>query len=354
MLSGRFANQQNQAGAPTVNHSSKSISKEGDVLKERINARIRPDLERIETQLEQCLSSAVPLISLVARYIIRSGGKRLRPLLMILAARLCGYEGTEDAVLSVVFEFIHAASLLHDDVVDHAEVRRNKPAANTIWGNPAVVLVGDYLYSKSFLMAIAHNDIRILDVLSETTTLMAEGEVLQLIHSDDMEITEAEYIEVITRKTAVLISAACRIGAIFGKGTPEQVESLRAYGYHMGVAFQLADDALDYTGSVEELGKPVGNDIQEGKATLPLICALRNGTPEDRIRLREIFSADTIEAADFAAVKEIVSHSGGLDYTVALALEHVRRAREALQGFTSGPALDTLLDMADYVVCRRS
>jgi octaprenyl-diphosphate synthase len=282
-----------------------------------------------------------------------SGGKRLRPLLMILAARLCGYQGNHDAPLSVVFEFLHAATLLHDDVVDHAEFRRNKPAANVIWGNPAVVLVGDFLYSKSILMTVGYDNVRILEVLSETTTKMAEGEVLQLIHADNLEIDEEEYLEVITRKTAVLISAASQIGAIFGSGAPGQEEALRSFGLNLGIAFQLIDDTLDYTGDAKELGKPIGNDIQEGKATLPLICALKNGRPAQKKRLREIFSTEEIPHEDFCEAKEIVTRSGGIEYTQNLAVRHVLKAKEAIQVFPPHPTKEILTDIADYVICRR-
>lgn len=323
-------------------------------IKERIYARIRPDLARIEAEINRHLTTNVPLISVVGRYITGSGGKRLRPLLMILSARLCGYEGDNDAPLSVVFELLHASSLLHDDVVDHAEFRRSKPAANTLWGNPAVVLVGDFLYSKSILMTVGYNNIRILEVLSETTTKMAEGEVLQLVHSDNLEIDEKEYLEVITRKTAVLISAACQIGALFGGGGPAEEEALRVYGHNLGISFQLTDDALDYTGNANELGKPVGNDIQEGKATLPFICALRNARPAEKKRLREIFSSDEIPPEIFAEVKDVVARSGGIEYTQCLAAEHVAKAKEALRIFPDHPSKEILLDIADYVICRRT
>lgn len=322
-------------------------------IKERIYNRIRPDLERIEAEIDRQLNTSVPLISVVGRYIMGSGGKRLRPLLMILSARLCGYTGNSDVPLSVVFEFIHAASLLHDDVVDHAELRRNNPAANTIWGNPAVVLVGDFLYSKSFLMTVGYDSVPIMQVISETTTKMAEGEVLQLVHADNLEITEAEYLEVITRKTAVLISAACRIGAIFaGAGSTEE-KALNSYGHNLGIAFQLIDDTLDYTGESQELGKPVGNDIQEGKATLPLISALETGRAADRKRLRDIFSADEISPEDFSEVKELVTRSGGIDYTKQLAIKHVHKAKEALNIFPEHATKEVLTDIADYVICRR-
>jgi len=322
-------------------------------IKERIYAQIRPDLDRIEAEIHVQLTTSVPLISRVGQYILGSGGKRLRPLLMILAARLCGYQGNHDAPLAVVFEFLHAATLLHDDVVDHAEVRRNKPAANTIWGNPAVVLVGDFLYSKSILMTVGYGDIRILEVLSSTTTRMAEGEVLQLIHADDLEIDEQEYLEVITRKTAVLISAACQIGAIFGGGDLPRQEALKSYGDNLGIAFQLIDDTLDYTGDVKELGKPIGNDIQEGKATLPLIYAFRTQDAARKKRLRKIFSADEITTENFQEVRDIVSRSGGIEYTQRMAMHHVQEAKEALTTFPSHPTRKLLEDIADYVIFRR-
>lgn len=324
-----------------------------DKIKDRIYAQIRPDLERIEEEINRHLTSSVPLIALVGRYIMGSGGKRLRPLLMVLAARLCGYRGQDDAPLAVVFEYIHAATLLHDDVVDKAEFRRSNPAANIVWGNPAVVLVGDFLYSKSILMTVGYHNIKILKVLSEATTNMSEGEVLQLIHSDNMEINEAEYLEVITRKTAVLISAACQVGAIFGGGSEAQEEALRSYGYHLGIAFQLIDDSLDFTGKLEELGKPVGNDVQEGKATLPLIHALHHSQPEEKGQLQRIFSAEKILPKDFERLQDLVIRTGGIERTVRLAMEHVTQAKEVLRIFDAGPTKEILSDIADYVIYRR-
>jgi len=330
------------------------ISTEQGRLKEKIFSRVRPDLLRIEEEIDRLLKSDIPLIPLVGRYIVKSGGKRLRPLLMIQCARLCGYSGADDTPLAVVFEFVHAASLLHDDVVDHAEMRRNRPAANMIWGNPAVVLVGDFLYSKSILMAVAYQNIRILDVLVSATTQMSEGEVLQLVHSDNLEVTEKQYIQVITRKTAALIAAACQVGAILGGSSHDEEMALRSYGHNLGIAFQLIDDTLDFTGEVEELGKPVGNDIQEGKATLPLICAYRNAKPVEKLRLRQIFSAEEIMSKDLGELKSLVIRTGGIDHTLDLAAEHVRLAREALQIFPSGPTREILDDIADYVVHRRA
>jgi len=323
-------------------------------LKEKIYAQVGPDLVRIEEEIRHLIDSDIPLISRVGRYIMDSGGKRLRPLLMILSSRLCGYQQGNDVPLAVVFEFLHAAALLHDDVVDHGEFRRGQPAANMVWGNAAVVLVGDYLYSRSIQMAVTYRDVRILQVLLEATTKMSEGEVLQLINSENLEITEDEYLEVITRKTAVLISAACQIGAILGGTGATEENALKAYGHHIGIAFQLIDDTLDFTGEEKELGKPVGNDLQEGKATLPLIYALRNSKAAERLRVRQIFSADRIPAQDMIEIRNLVARTGGIKYTNNQAAMHSLRAKEALKVFPEGPVKEILDDMADYVTCRRA
>jgi octaprenyl-diphosphate synthase len=323
-------------------------------LKEKIYVQVGPDLVRIEEEISRLLDSDISLISVVGRYIMNSGGKRLRPLLMILCSRLCGYTGGNDASLAVVFEFLHAAALLHDDVVDHAEFRRGHPAANTIWGNPAVVLVGDFLYSKAIQMAVEYRDVRILEVLLNATTKMSEGEVLQLINSDNLEVGENEYLEVITRKTAVLISAACQTGAILGSAGAIEETALRDYGHHIGIAFQLIDDTLDFTGEAEELGKPVGNDLQEGKATLPLIYALRNAKAAERLRLRQIFIADQIPAKDMSEIRNLVVRTGGIEYTNNKAIAHSMRAKEALRVFSKSPVKEILDDIADYVISRRA
>ena len=323
-------------------------------LKEKIYVQVGPDLKRIEEEINRLLDSDIPLISVVGRYITGSGGKRLRPLLMVLCSRLCGHKGNDDVPLAIVFEFLHAATLLHDDVVDHAEFRRSHPAANTVWGNPAVVLVGDYLYSRAIQMAVGYQDIRILDVLLEATTRMSEGEVLQLVNADNLEISEDEYLEVVTRKTAVLISAACRTGAIFGGGGLAEEKALKFYGHHLGIAFQLIDDTLDFTGEAEELGKPVGNDIQEGKATLPLIYALRNAKASERRRLRQIFISEEISAKDISEIRNIVVRTGGIEYTNNQACAHSMRAKDALRIFPQGPVKEILEEMADYVICRRA
>jgi octaprenyl-diphosphate synthase len=310
--------------------------------------------KQVDVMIDRYFGSEFEELGKASAHILMAGGKRLRPLLMVLSSRLCGYNGNNDAPLAVVFEFVHAATLLHDDVVDHAEFRRSRPSANTIWGNPAVVLVGDFLYSKSIQIAVGYRDIRILEVLLDATTRMSEGEVLQLVNSDNLEISENEYLEVITRKTAVLISAACQTGAIFGGGDAAGEKALKAYGHNLGIAFQLIDDTLDFTGEAEELGKPVGNDLKEGKATLPLIYALRNTKSAERLRLRQIFTSEHIPAKEMSEISDLVMRSGGIEYTYNRACSHSMRAKEALRIFPEGPIKEILEDIAAYVVCRRT
>jgi octaprenyl-diphosphate synthase len=316
-------------------------------------AQLDEDLQRIEEEINKNLQSSVPLIALVTRYIMRSGGKRLRPLLTVLAARLLNYQGNDHYGLSIVFEYLHAATLLHDDVVDNAELRRGRPSANTLWGNAAVVLVGDFLLATSFFLSVMSGNLKILRILSETTTSMAEGEVLQLINSDNLEISEEEYIEVIKRKTAILISAACQIGAILGRANGEQEEAMRLFGLNLGIAFQLRDDFLDYAGSEEEFGKPVGKDLQEGKITLPLIHALQSSNDGDRQRLVELITSDRDYEQIFGKVKKAIRNYQGLDYTDKLANHHITEAKSALSIFPESPTRQSLIEIAEYVVTRR-
>ena len=316
-------------------------------------AQLDEDLQRIEEEINKNLQSSVPLIALVTRYIMRSGGKRLRPLLTVLAARLLNYQGNDHYGLSIVFEYLHAATLLHDDVVDNAELRRGRPSANTLWGNAAVVLVGDFLLATSFFLSVMSGNLNILRILSETTTSMAEGEVLQLINSDNLEISEEEYIEVIKRKTAILISAACQIGAILGQAEEEQEEAMRRFGLNLGIAFQLRDDFLDYAGSEEEFGKPVGKDLQEGKITLPLIHALQSSNDGDRQRLVELITSDRDYEQIFGKVKRAIRNYQGLDYTDKLANHHITEAKSALSIFPVSPTRQSLIEIAEYVVTRR-
>ncbi|MBW1980144.1 MAG: polyprenyl synthetase family protein [Deltaproteobacteria bacterium] len=315
--------------------------------------RIQKHLERIEEEIEKNLHSSVPLVALVSRYIIRSGGKRLRPLLMVLASQLLDPEQDEHYPLSIIFEYLHAATLLHDDVVDHAELRRGKAAANTVFGNAAVVLVGDFLLATSFALSVTSGNLKILQVLSDTTKMMAEGEILQLINSDNLEASEQDYREVITRKTAILIAAACQIGAILGRADLRQEESMHSFGLNLGIAFQLRDDVLDYAGSEEEVGKPIGNDLREGKITLPLIRALSRSNNNERQRLVELITADEIDDNVFLEVRRIIDRHQGIEYTSRMAAQHIAMAKDALLSFPSSPTRDLLEEIADYVVSRR-
>lgn len=321
--------------------------------KKRILESVYPDLVRIEQELKKQTFGPVSLVNTVSRYIIDSGGKRLRPLLMILSARLCGYKGDRDARLSVAFEFLHVATLLHDDVIDGAEVRRNRAAANTLWGNQAVVLVGDFLYSKALMLAIEYDDMRIMKALAEAANLMSEGEILQLLNLGRTDLEEREYFEVIRRKTAALMSAACRVGAILGGASEGEIEKMASYGHHLGIAFQLVDDLLDYTGNAEELGKPIGRDFAERKATLPLIYAFNNSNEQEREWISRLFRDGDNNPGVFNTVRSWVEARGGLAYTEKIAREHISNATASLSIFSPGHWRDVLVDIAEYTVSRR-
>ncbi len=310
------------------------------------------DLARVEEQFERNLRSQVDLITTVGRYVLTSGGKRIRPLLLLLSARLCGYTGERAVPLASIIEFIHTATLLHDDVVDNAELRRGQRSANTVWGNEASVLVGDFLFSKSFSLMVADGDIRVLKAVSDATTAMAEGEVLELLKTCDLDVTPEEYLEVIENKTAVLIAAACEIGGILGGVDDERVRSLRAFGMDVGVAFQLIDDCLDFVGDQARFGKPVGADLEEGKITLPLIHALRTGTPEERDRVAELVEKDALEDGDRSWVRDLVIRRGGIEAARRMARERVARAKARLDVFPPCDARTALAVVADYIVDR--
>ncbi len=324
-----------------------------EVLKRRILAAVSPDLIRIERELEAQVFGAATLTDVVSRYIINSGGKRLRPLLMILSARLCGYEGDRDARLSVAFEFLHVATLLHDDVVDGADTRRNRPAANTLWGNQAVVLVGDFLYSKALMLAIEYDDMQIMASLAEAANLMSEGEILQLANLGRANLSEREYFEIIRRKTAALMSAACRVGAVLSKASLSHQEKLSTYGHHLGIAFQLVDDLLDYSGVAQELGKPVGRDFAERKATLPFIYAFSTLEKREQDKLQDLFTANVHDAMAFEEIKELIWERGGIEYTKKMAHWHVQQAKEALSPFPETEVKETLVSIAEYTLLRR-
>jgi len=311
------------------------------------------DLALVEAQFEKNLSSGVPLIRKVGEYVLSSGGKRIRPLLLLLSARLAGYRGEEHIGLASVVEFIHTATLLHDDVVDSAVLRRGNASANSVWGNQASVLVGDFLFAKSFRIMVGSGNLRVLEILSDATTMMAEGEVLQLISTCDVGLDEDCYMEVIRNKTAILIAAACRCGAVLGNVSSDREESLADFGMDLGTAFQFMDDALDYVADQTEFGKETGHDLEEGKVTLPLIYALRNCSPDEKEKVEEIVEKETIEPDDLSFVTDLIGRCGGIEYTQKRAGEMVTRAKSRLSDFPDGPEKDALFEVADYVVRRR-
>lgn len=313
---------------------------------------IKQDLKDVETELKKNLDSDVYLIKKVGEYILNNGGKRFRPSLLLLSAKLCGYAGGRHIPLAAAVEFIHTATLLHDDVVDNAAMRRGKASANTLWGSGASILIGDFLLSKSFSLTVAYGDIGILKVLSETTTSMAEGEVLQLLKGSDIETSETDCLTVITNKTASLISAACRIGAILGKAPIEKEDALAEYGINLGIAFQLVDDCLDYTSSNEELGKAVGNDLREGKITLPLIHAIKKAAAAEREELMMAIKADDIEESQLSSVIDLIAKYHGIDYVLSKARQHVEKAKACLNIFEPNMERTALIALSDYVVER--
>jgi len=313
---------------------------------------IKQDLKDVEQEFRKNLDSDVHLIRKVGEYVLNNGGKRLRPTLLLLSARLCDYQGSRHIPLAAVIEFIHTATLLHDDVVDNAGMRRGKAAANTLWGSGASILVGDFLFSKSFCLTVANGDLNILKVLSGTTTQMAEGEVLQLLKGSNAETTERDYMAVVTNKTASLISAACKIGAILGKVSLEKEEALARYGMELGIAFQLVDDCLDYTSNNEELGKIIGNDLREGKITLPLICAIKNATTLEKEEILTAIEADSLKDSQLSSVIGLINKYKGIDYTLSRARQYVENAKACLNIFEPNVERAALIALADYVVER--
>jgi octaprenyl-diphosphate synthase len=298
------------------------------VLKE-----LEAEVAAINRALVANLQTHVPLIAEVGKHILLSGGKRVRPLLFLLSARMCGCRGDQLHDFSTIFEYLHAATLLHDDVVDAASTRRGASTANTIWGNQAVILVGDFLLAKALSLAVTTNKLKILRVLSSATTMMAEGEILQLLHAGNLGLTEAQYCEVITRKTAILMSAACQIGAILGEAPEAQEEALAQLGLNLGITFQVVDDILDYTGDERALGKPVCADLKEGRITLPLIHALSRADAGDRQQLGEM--AQNLTPEMVPNLRKLLDKYGSLERARELASQYTRKAQENLGAFPS-------------------
>lgn len=307
-------------------------------------------MQAVDRVIRDQLHSDVVLIRQVAEYIIGGGGKRLRPALVLLSAGALGYRGTAHHTLAAVVEFIHTATLLHDDVVDESALRRGQPTANTLFGNAASVLVGDFVYSRAFQMMVNVGDMRVLQVLADATNIIAEGEVLQLMNCRNADIDEESYLQVIRYKTAKLFEAAGRLGAILAGAAPEVEQAMAAYGSHIGTAFQLIDDALDYSGEAGVIGKNIGDDLAEGKPTLPLIHAMRNGTAEEAALVRRAVSSGGL--AELEGVLAAIRRSGALDYTRRQAEVEAEAARAALAVIPATQYRDSLIQLASFAVTR--
>jgi octaprenyl-diphosphate synthase len=317
---------------------------------EEIRTLVTEDLQRVDQTIVQRLASDIVLVNQVSRYIIGAGGKRLRPLSVVLAARACGHQGQKHVPAAAIIELIHTATLLHDDVVDGSDLRRGRNTANHVFGNEASVLVGDYLYSRSFQMMVELGDLRIQEVMANATNTIAEGEVLQLMNAHDPETTEQRYLEVIYRKTAKLFEAGAQMAAIVS-GSPREIEQAMVdYGRHLGTAFQLVDDALDYQATAEELGKNLGDDLAEGKPTLPLIYALAHAPAAEAATLREAIETGGI--GDLDQITRLIETSGGLEYTARMARWEQEQAVEALGRLPASKFRDALVTLADFAVAR--
>lgn len=315
-----------------------------------IRQMVDAEMRGVDQLIIDELKSDVVLINQIGHYIVNSGGKRLRPMLLLLAAKALSCEEKHSITLAAVVEFIHTATLLHDDVVDESTLRRGRDTANSLWGNSASVLVGDYLYSRSFELMVRVQNLRIMDILSHTTTAIAEGEVLQLLNCNNPATTEEKYLEVISRKTAILFSAAVQLAAVLSGASAEVEASLASYGLHLGIAFQLIDDALDYTSKADELGKNLGDDLADGKPTLPLIHALAKGNEAQRLILQRAIEEGDRDA--FMAVYEIVQQTQAIEYTMQRANEEADKAISALNVLSESPYRKALVDLAHFSVNR--
>ncbi len=323
-------------------------------LKQKLLDQVEPDLEKIETALHENLTPYLDLVKQTAGHLIFSGGKRLRPLLIILCARICGHESAFISKFASIFEFLHTATLLHDDVIDGAAMRRGKPVAHAIWGAPITVLVGDFLLARAMSIAAESENMKIIHVVSEMTEGMSQGEILQLIRKGDIHVSEEDYMTIIRRKTGILIEGACRTGAMLAGADAEKEAALTAYGGHLGIVFQIADDILDYTADTTVLGKAIGADLKEGKLTLPVIHTLKKADPRDRQWLEAVITNPEFSSADFAGLIDLLGKYGGIAYARKVAAEHVRAAKERLHIFEPSPTRDILYMVADYALDRRT
>jgi octaprenyl-diphosphate synthase len=309
-------------------------------------------MAQVEEELTRQASSQIPLIESIGQYICRSGGKRVRPAVLLLGSQMCGYDGPIGSKLGAVIEMIHSATLVHDDIIDNASVRRGRASVNAQWGNEITVLMGDWLYMTSFRLALGERHFKVLDVLIEATRKMIEGELIQLTLNGNLDITEEQHLDISMRKTAFLFSASSQLGAILGSADEEKEESLRLYGLNVGLAFQLVDDVLDLTSNESTLGKPVGSDLKEGKLTLPLIYLMRDGEPQHRALVKKALRENSSNASVMDEVIQLVREHKMSDRVLEKAHDYAQKARNCLEQFPSSKARDALLAIPDYIVER--
>ncbi len=336
------------------NHAAQSLNPKGkhSVSMQFVKSVVDADMAIMDNVIRDRLYSDVVLVRQVAEYIVASGGKRLRPMITLLSAQALGYQGKHHHELAAVIEFIHTATLLHDDVVDESSLRRGRDTANALFGNAASVLVGDFLYSRAFQMMVNCGSMRIMEVLSDATNVIAEGEVLQLMNIGNIDIDEADYLKVIRYKTAKLFEAASRLGAILAEQDATTEDALARYGMHLGTAFQIIDDVLDYSGKQEEIGKSLGDDLAEGKPTLPLIYVMRHGQADAAATVKD--ALEHAKRENFTAVLNAVQQSGALEYARAVAQKEAKLAKECLAQLPDSPHTQALLALADLAIDRNS
>ncbi len=338
-------------------HSEGNLSAVKKLDFEEIQSLLKDELATVERSLKEHAGSSVAVIPIISGYLSNGGGKRLRPILVLITARLCGYnEGGGDITHSTVVEYIHAATLLHDDVVDEADIRRGIPSANAKWGNEYSVLVGDFLFAKSFSLMADHSPPGVVQAISEATKFLAEGEILELVHSADIDLTEKEYLNLIFRKTGALIKACCQVGGLLGgirgEVTGRQMAALETYGENIGIAFQIIDDLLDFTADEKTLGKPVGQDLIEGHVTLPVIHAFANADEKEKIFIAETVKSRELSARRIGSIIELIGKYDSISYCKKMAENHIDKAVGELDCFPPNEYLDALKGLADYIINR--
>jgi len=319
---------------------------------QEIFGSIEKEMSQVETELESLSGSEIPLIRDIGRYIRNGGGKRVRPAILLLAARMCGYDGAIGPRLGAVIEMLHSATLVHDDIIDNSSTRRNQASINARWGNEISVLIGDWLYMTSFRVALAERQFRIMDILIEATRKMVEGELLQIEFNGNLEITEDQHLDISMRKTAFLFSAAAQLGGVLGGVDAEHEERLRLYGMNIGLAFQLVDDVLDLTSDERTLGKPVQSDLKEGKLTLPLIRLIKNGEPAHREMVQNALEARNSDAMVREAIAHLVGNSGAADYVMEKARDYAQKAKDCIEDFPACAARRALFAISGHIVER--